>query len=167
MVLMGIVDSSGWCGVGMVGYGGMGYGAYGSMCITLCTTLCTTCPYVIHAIMCQLICPLLSLLGIALHVLHFVYTFILSDIIDLKSSLRSLSWHVNCICIVVMKRIVKRICANCQGFMGYREVDNDLPIPVSHGICNDCLPLVYPEVYDSKGTLPNNNIIERHDNGLL
>lgn len=97
----------------------------------------------------------------------FVYTFILSDIIDLKYFLISLSLACGLHMYNGMKRTVERICANCQGFMGYREVDNDLPIPVSHGICNDCLPLVYPEIYDSKGTLLNNNIIERHDNGLL
>ena len=48
-------------------------------------------PYVIHAIIRHVLCQLLSLLGIAMHVLHFVYTFILSDIIDLKYFLISLS----------------------------------------------------------------------------
>ena len=141
------------------------------VCITLCTTMSITMyairPYVIHDIICQLMCSLLSLLGIAMHVLHFVYTFILSDIIDLKYFLISLSLACGLHMYNGMKRTVKRICSSCQGLMGYREVDNDLPIPVSHGICNDCLPIVYPEIYNHKATLPNNNVIERIDNGLV
>jgi len=44
--------------------------------------------------------------------------------------------------------------------MGYKEVDNELHGD-SHGVCNDCLPILYPEIYTQRATIEDNDVIKK------